>query len=139
MSYRPIPFHLKCSALVDVFGQFHAMTSVQGLKDKASVDARRAHDVLKHLDALKPVLQLDFNYVKLVYERLTKSKPAHILLNYYDVLVADVLKIFPNQATIMKNLIQIYQFHKPHAGLSIMVLDHDTQTSVRFVELVDLN
>ena len=41
----------------------------------------------------------------------------------YDVLVADVLKIFPNQATIMKNLILIYQFHKPHAGMSIMVLD----------------
>jgi len=99
------------------------MASVQGLKDKTSIDARRAHDVLKHLDALKPVLQLDFNYVKLVYERLTKSKPAHILLNYYDVLVTDVLKIFPNQATIMKNLIQIYQFHKPHAGMSIMVLD----------------
>lgn len=97
--------------------------SVNGAQYRAVVDATRAHDVLKHLDALKPVLQLDFNYVKLVYERLTKSKPTHILLNYYDVLVADVLKIFPNQATIMQNLVVIYQFHKPHVGMSIMVLD----------------
>jgi len=97
--------------------------SASGAYGRAAVDASRAHDVLKHLDALKPVLQLDFNYVKLVYERLTKSKPAHILLNYYDVLVADVLKIFPNQTTIMQNLVVIFQLHKPHVGMSIMVLD----------------
>ena len=93
------------------------------MTDQTPVHASRAHDVLRHLDALKSVLQLDFNYVKLVYERLTKSKPAHILLNYYDVLVADVLKIFPNQTTIMQNLVDIFQFHKPQVGLSIMVLD----------------
>lgn len=103
--------------------QLTTAMSASGAQDRAVRDASRAHDVLKHLDALKPVFQLDFNYVKLVYERLTKSKPAHIQLNYYDVLVADVLKIFPNQAIIMQNLIVIYQFHKPHIGVSIMVLD----------------
>ena len=106
------------------------MAGVISPEQKVQSDAIRAHGVLKHLDALKPVLQLDFNYVKLVYERLTKSKPPHILLNYYDVLVVDVLKIFPNQAIIMHNLIKIFQFHKPHFGMSIMVLDILTILSV---------
>lgn len=93
-------------------------------------DVERAHNVLKHLDSIKPILQLDFNYVKLVNERLTRSKPDHILLNYYDVLVADVMKIFPNQAAILTGLISIFQFHKPHVGLSVMVLDILTTLSI---------
>lgn len=93
-------------------------------------DGERAHSVLRHLDSIKPILQLDFNYVKLVNERLTRSKPDHILLNYYDVLVADVMKIFPNQTAILTGLIRIFQFQKPHVGLSVMVLDILTTLSL---------
>lgn len=90
----------------------------------------RAHALLKHLDWLKPILQLDFNYVKLVYERLTRTKPDHILLNYYDVTTAEVMKIFPNQTVIMKWLIEVFQFNKPNVGPSIMVLDVLTTLSI---------
>ena len=86
-------------------------------------DSLRAHSLLCHLDSLKPILLLDFNYVKLVYDRLTKSKPDHVLLNYYDVPAADVSKIFPNQSLVISWLINIFQFHKPHIGQSIIVLD----------------
>jgi hypothetical protein len=83
----------------------------------------QSHAVLKHLDHIKPMLQLDFNYVKLVYEKLTKFRPDHISLNYYDVLSSDVLKIFPNQKSILAKLVEKFQFHKPYVGMSVMVLD----------------
>jgi hypothetical protein len=94
------------------------------------VDAIRAHSLLRHLDSLKPLLQLDFNYVKLVYERLTKTKPDHILLTYYDVEVAHVAKIFPNQSTILTPLVELFQFHKPNVGKSVIVLDLLTTMSI---------
>jgi hypothetical protein len=93
-------------------------------------DGLRAHNLLKHLDWIKPILQLDFNYVKLVYERLTKSKPDHILLNYYDVPAADVAKIFPNQPSIVSWLVGVFQFNKPNCGKCVMVLDLLTTLSI---------
>jgi hypothetical protein len=93
-------------------------------------DGLRAHNLLKHLDWIKPILQLDFNYVKLVYERLTKSKPDHILLNYYDVPAADVAKIFPNQPSIVSWLVGVFEFNKPNCGRCVMVLDLLTTLSI---------
>lgn len=83
----------------------------------------RAHKLLKHLDWIKPILQLDFNYVKLAYERLTKTKPDHVLLNYYDIHFNEVAKQLPNQPSIVSWLVGVFQFEKPNVGKSVMVLD----------------
>jgi len=87
-----------------------------------------AHNVLKHIDSLKPLLSLPLDYVEFLYEIINQQKPPHITLNYYDILVNELLHKVGSidKSKAFKGIINKLQFIKPLVGVSIIFLDFIT-------------
>lgn len=90
--------------------------------------AELAHNVLKHIDSLKPLLLMTLDYVEYLYEIINQQKPPHITLNYYDILVNDLLQKVGSidKSKAFDGIINKLQFMKPLIGQSIMFLDFIT-------------
>ena len=82
-----------------------------------------AHQFLQHIDYLKGLIELDFDYILTVSRLALGKKPDHILLEFYAIHISDVYSIFPLHRRVIDPLVITFTFFKHPTGEHVMVLD----------------
>lgn len=88
-----------------------------------SICIDKAHNVLKYIDILKPILILPLEDINVIYNDLISYKPKHITFNYYHILVSELRQKIPNHYNKFLFVINKLSFEKPLVGTSILLLD----------------